>query len=224
MFAVTSLRQFADSKNPRSFANKLRARRFRQFEALVAGLPRPLHILDVGGTNAFWENRGWGGREDVRIWVANLTPEPRRHSNIVPVQADATDLAEFPNASFEVVFSNSVIEHLFTLEKQRRMALEIQRVGKRYWVQTPNFWFPIEPHFHVVGWQWMPVAVRVAIIRRISCGWRGPCPSPEGAKNLVQEIRLLTRPELKRLFPGATLVAERFCGLVKSWILVGGFE
>jgi hypothetical protein len=186
-------------------------------------LPRPLRILDVGGETAFWENRGWAGRDDVRIFSLNLVPEEQRHENIKPVAGDATNLAEFADGSFDVAFSNSVIEHLFTFENQRRMASEMRRVGRAFWMQTPNFWFPMEPHFHVPGWQWMPLGLRVAMIRRWRCGWRGPCPDPAGARKLVEELRLLRESEIRSIFPGATLIAERFCGLVKSWIAIGGF-
>jgi hypothetical protein len=222
-FSVPMLRRLADSQNPNSLANRLRAKRFARFEALIAPLPRPLRILDVGGENAFWENRGWAGRSDVRIFSLNLVPEKQQHDNIEPVAGDATNLSQFSDHSFDVVFSNSVIEHLFTFENQRRMATEVQRVGKAYWVQTPNYWFPMEPHFHVPGWQWMPVGVRVSMLQRWRCGWRGPCPEPKRARELVEELRLLTKSELEKIFPGATLISERLGGLVKSWTVIGGF-
>jgi len=224
VLSIPILRRLADSQSPSSFANRLRAKRFRQFEALVAPLPRPLRILDVGGENAFWENRGWAGRPDVQISSLNLVPEEQRHENIKTIAGDATDLAQFSDGSFDIAFSNSVIEHLFTFENQRRMASEIQRVGRAFWVQTPNFWFPMEPHFHVPGWQWMPVGVRVSMLRRWRCGWRGPCPEPKQARELVEEVQLLTRNQLRTLFPEATLVPERLGGLVKSWTVIGGFS
>ena len=137
------LRRLADSDKSTSFANRLRTRRFQQFESLVARLPRPIRILDVGGTNAFWENRDWHRRADVEILTLNLIAEPHQHANIKPLAGDATNLSEFADRSIDVVFSNSVIEHLFTFENQRRMASEVERVGKAFWVQTPNFWFPV---------------------------------------------------------------------------------
>jgi hypothetical protein len=218
------LRWLSDSENSNSFANKLRGRRFHQFEALAAKMPRPLRILDVGGTTSFWENRGWHQRADVEILTLNLFAEKQIHENIRPLAGDATNLAEFSDKSIDIAFSNSVIEHLFTFENQHRMASEMQRVGKAFWVQTPNFWFPIEPHFHFVGWQWLPLETRTAIIQKRACGWRGPCADPVKARQLVEEVRLLTRSELQKLFPGATMIAERFGGLVKSWTAVGGFN
>jgi hypothetical protein len=221
--SMPNIRYLADDENASSLSNKLRAKRFRLFEQLTAAMPRPLRILDVGGTNDFWEKRGWTGRRDVEIFSLNRVAEPQRHENVKPLAGNAADLAQFADGSFDIAFSNSVIEHLFTFETQRRMAAEIQRVGKAFWVQTPNFWFPMEPHFQVPGWQWMPLNVRVAIIRRFRCGWRGPCADREGAVKLVEEVQLLSRSAMQEIFPGATLIPERFCGLVKSWTAVGGF-
>lgn len=218
------LRRLADAGASGSFSNSRRNRRFQAFERLVNGLgerqARPLRILDVGGTNSFWERRGWAERSDVHVVLVNLEQEPRVHENIEPRVGDATSLSEFPDASFDVVFSNSVIEHLETLEKQAKMAEEVRRLAPLYWVQTPNFWFPVEPHFLTPGWQWLPVRWRVALLRRRRWGWRGPCPDPDHATALVREIRLMRRRELKRLFPDATLMSERIGPFVKSFVAI----
>lgn len=194
------------------------------FGQLIETLPKPVRILDVGGTNGFWEMRGWTQRDDVEITTVNLRAEEQLHANITPQAGDATNLAEYADGEFDIVFSNSVIEHLFTLENQTKMANEVRRVGRAYWVQTPNFWFPIEPHFHVPGWQWLPVAMRVAMLRRFRCGWRGPCHDAIQARTLVEEVRLMSKTELQRLFPDGTLYAERFAGMVKSWVVYDGFD
>jgi Methyltransferase domain len=217
------LRTLANGSDAGSFSNRMRSRRFELFESLVEPMPRPLRILDIGGTNEFWEQRGWADRDDVEIVTANLEAEEQLHENIHPVVADATDLSRYDDASFDITFSNSVIEHLFTYDAQAAMAREVQRVGKAYWVQTPNYWFPVEPHFLVPGWQWLPEQARIAMIRRRRLGWRGPCPEIEDARRAVGEIRLMTGKELATLFPKATLRPERFNGLTKSWIVTGGF-
>lgn len=206
------------------FSQRMRGRRFEMFEKLISLLPRPVRILDVGGTNGFWEKAKCHGNRDFEITLLNLRAQEQRHDNIKPLAGDATDLNGFDDGSFDVVFSNSVIEHLFTLGNQLKMADEVRRVAPNYWVQTPNFWFPVEPHFHFVGWQWLPLGTRVAVLRRKRCGWRGPVPDVENARKAVAEVRLMTRSELKRAFPGARIETERFAGMVKSWIVVGGFE
>jgi hypothetical protein len=219
-----AMRKLADQSANGSFSNTQRSRRFVAFERLVNelahGRSRPIRILDVGGTNAFWEHRGWADRDDVEIVLVNLEAEERVHANIEPRAGDATNLAELPDGSFDVVFSNSVIEHLQTYERQAAMAREVKRLAPVFWVQTPNFWFPIEPHFLTPGWHWLPVSVRVALLRRRRFGWRGPCPDPQDAQAYVREIRLLRGAEVRRLFPEASLRQERIGPLVKSFVAV----
>lgn len=218
------LRRLADAGVSGSFSNSRRSRRFGPFAQLVDGLfeqrGRPVRILDIGGTSSFWEQRGWVGRQDVQLVLLNLRTEPSPYQNIEARGGDATDLSEFPDRAFDVVFSNSVIEHLATLERQTAMASEVRRLAPLYWVQTPNFWFPVEPHFLTPAWHWLPTRLRVALLRRRQWGWRGPCPDPDDAKALVNEIRLMRRRELERLFPDATLREERIGPLVKSFVAV----
>jgi Methyltransferase domain len=217
------LRGLADDGSARSLSHRLRERRFRLFDRLVALIPGPVSVIDLGGTNEFWERRGWAGRDDVLVTLVNLEPQDRRHANIRPVVGDATDLSDHPDGSFDIAFSNSVIEHLFDFEAQSRMAREVRRVGRAYWVQTPNFWFPVEPHFLVPFWHWLPEDVRVEILSRRGVGWAGRCRDREVARRVVREHRLMRRTELARLFPGATILGERFGGLVKSWTAIDGF-
>jgi hypothetical protein len=218
------LRQLADAEANGSFSNSRRSRRFESFARLVERLPKrdvgPVRILDIGGTNSFWEQRGWAGRDDIRIVLVNVDAEPPTHENIEPRGGDATNLSEFPDSAFDVVFSNSVIEHLGTIDRQAAMATEVRRLAPLYWVQTPNFWFPIEPHFLTPAWHWLPATLRVALLRRRRWGWRGPCPDPVEAKALVNEVRLMRCAELTRLFPEATLMKERIGPFVKSFVLV----
>lgn len=219
-----AMRRLADQSANGSFSNARRTRRFAAFAEIVEQLLKqrggPVRILDIGGTNSFWDKRGWAGRQDVEVVLVNLDAEERAHANIDPRVGDATDLREFPDRSFDIVFSNSVIEHLEKYDRQAAMAAEVRRLAPVYWVQTPNFWFPIEPHFLTPAWHWLPVDARVALLRRRRWGWRGPCPDADQARALVREIRLMRSPELRRLFPDATLQEERIGPLVKSFVAV----
>jgi hypothetical protein len=220
---LTRLAELAIGAHATSISSRMRRRRFLWFEALVETLPAPVRIVDLGGRNEFWERHGWAGRDDVRITLVNLMEQPRRHENIEPRVGDATNLSEFPGGAFDVAFSNSVIEHLGTRARQAAMAREIRRVGRAYWVQTPNYWFPVEPHFLFPAWQWMPVAVRTALLHRLPVGGGPPCPDRGRARQRVESIRLLSRRELAGLFPGATIRPERLGGVAKSWIVHDGF-
>jgi hypothetical protein len=216
------MRGLADQATAGSFSNTRRSRRFAAFAALIDGLLEQregsVRILDIGGTNSFWEQRGWAGRDRVEVVLVNLEAEAREHENIDPRAGDATDLSEFPDGSFDVVFSNSVIEHLQTRDRQAAMAAEVRRLAPVYWIQTPNFWFPVEPHFLTPGWHYLPVAARVALLRRRRWGWRGPLPERARAEEAVREIRLMRGSELTRMFPEATLQRERIGPFVKSFV------
>jgi hypothetical protein len=102
------------------------------------------------------------------------------------------------------------------------MAREVRRVAPAYWIQTPNFWFPMEPHFLVPGWQWLPEDVRIAILQRREVGHFGREPVREDARRVVRGSQLLTRRRMQELFPDSTLVGERYGWLVKSWTAVRG--
>ncbi len=197
---------------------RMRQRRFSLFEERAGRLPRPIRILDIGGRATFWERYGWAGRKDVWIVTGNIEQQEKRQDNIEPMQVDATNMSGFADASLDIVFSNSVIEHLFSWENQMRMAREVRRIGRAYWLQTPNYWFPLEPHFRFPGWHWLPTGIRIALLRRRGFGLRGRCPDLDHATRIVREIRLLTRRELRTLFPDGQLIAERWGGLVKSWV------
>lgn len=218
------LRRLAAADREGSLSNRMRERRFNYFRQLVDAIPRPIRILDVGGTVRFWECRGWTDRADVDITLLNLEVESTTAANIHSTAGDATNLSQYEDGAFDVVFSNSVIEHLFTFENQKAMASEVARVGLSYWVQTPNFWFPIEPHFHWLGWQWYPRRVRIAMIRRIRCGHRGPHRDPEAARAAVDEVQLLSRGEMMEIFPDGRIWSERIVGCTKSLVAIRGFE
>ncbi len=221
------MQRLADADRPGSLSNRLRSRRFRLFKRLTGPMPRsmarPLRIVDLGGTAGFWEHRGWADRDDVEITTVNHDSGGAGHDGIRAIRGDVTDLGHLADDSFDIAFSNSVIEHLYTPDRQAVMAGQLRRLAPAFWLQTPNYWFPMEPHFHVVGWQWMPIAVRKTVIRRRRCGWRGPCRDVEAADAAVREVRLMTRRQLRRLFPEAVIRPERFGGLVKSWIVYAGF-
>ena len=217
------LRRLVDSRDPNSYANRLRERRFALFRSLLDGLEAPIRILDVGGTPTFWQLRGADLPHDPQIVVLNLVPLESEDPRVTTKVGNALDMSEFPDKSFDVVFSNAVIEHVETLENQHRMADEIRRVGKHYFVQTPNKLFPLEPHFLVPGFQFLPVRARVALLRRMSLGWYARTPDPAVAESQVRMIRLMTGREMREVFPDARIHKERVAGLTKSFIAIGGW-
>jgi hypothetical protein len=124
------------------------------------------------------------------------------------VRADARELP-FDDGEFDIAYSNSLVEHLDPADRAR-FAAEVRRVARRYFVQTPNRRFPIEPHALLPLVQFLPVGLR----RRV---WRLGV-----AKGEFEDIRLLDSRELQMLFPDAEILRERVGPLTKSLIAVGG--
>lgn len=186
-----------------------RERRYQLF--LDACEIRPSdRIIDVGA--------GWGAalerfNRTNEIVALDLNPQPSEwlsSANVRVVQGDGTRLP-FTDGHFDVAFSNSVIEHV-PPELQPGFAAEIRRVARRYFVQTPNKYFPIEPHYQFPLFQFLPRRARQALNRRFTLGWQ-----PKGQ---WEEITLLSARDLRRLFPDAEIRRERILGMTKSLIAV----
>ncbi len=217
------LRKAADYTKGDSPAIKLRGKRFLIFKSLIALLPRPLSILDVGGTQIFWERMDFTEEPDVKIVLLNLSKVEVTDKIFISVQGDARNMDAFNDQEFDVVFSNSVIEHVGGYDQQCQMANEVKRVGKSYFIQTPNRFFPIEPHFLLPFFQFLPLGLKIFLVRHFDIGWHKRTPNKQKAAQLVNSIRLLTEKELKKLFPGANIYKEKLFGLTKSLIVYEGW-
>jgi hypothetical protein len=184
------------------------------------GVTNETRILDVGGTPFNWLLL------DVRprITIVNM-PRAREafDEHFTCVFADGRALP-FADHSFDIVFSNSVIEHVGDGESQRQFAEEITRVGRAYWVQTPNRMFPVEPHLLTPFLHFLPAAWQRRIARKFTVWALIERPSPDRwefyIEHYLRDIRLLDAADLQRLFPGAEIVRERLGGLTKALIAV----
>jgi hypothetical protein len=172
-------------------------------------------ILDLGGSPEIW--RLLEGRYDVTL--VNLPggmeklagAEPERRSDHSVVWADACDLRDvFADGAFDVVFSNSVIEHVGDASRRRAFAREVRRLAPAYWVQTPSPRFPIEPHTGVPYFFRLPRQARERLLAR----WRESLPL---YAEMVDGTTVVTREEMQSLFPDARVYSERVLGFEKSY-------
>lgn len=155
-------------------------------------------VLDVGGTAINWSLLPV--RPDLTL--LNLSPTDSGHREVV---ADGTRLP-FRDGAFDVVFSNSVIEHVADHEA---FAAEVRRVGQSYFVQTPNRRFPLEPHMMMPLVNYLPKRWQRRLYRNFTpWGWitRG---SQEWVDRFVEETNLLGPREVADLFPGAEVQSRR---------------
>jgi hypothetical protein len=211
------LRRLADNRKPHSIANKTRSRRFEIFKRMVSQIPLPISVLDLGGTQEFWEVMGLIDEKYIYVTIINIDVIDVNYPNFKAIIGDATELSLFGDKCFDIVFSNSVIEHVGNYSQQCRMAQEVQRVGKSYFIQTPNKYFPIEPHFLIPFFQFLPDVVKKYLVRNLNFGWyRVPNREIEAIR-----IRLLTEREIRRMFPTSHVYKEKYWGLTKSFIILG---
>jgi hypothetical protein len=122
------------------------------------------------------------------------------------------------------VFSNSVIEHVGNSFRQEQFAKEIARVGVRYFVQTPNRWFPVEHHLLMPLVHFLPRQWQQRLVRKFTIWDWVARPRPDQRvffiEHYLRDIRLLDGRAMRRLFPDARLIRERFLGFTKSLIAV----
>jgi SAM-dependent methyltransferase len=179
-------------------AARARARRHAEFFVLTHLQPGA-RVLDLGcgqiGLRALEPN--------LDITGVDLQPRPDYPGPFV--QGDAADGLPFADREFDLVYCSSVIEHV-PPARRAAFAAELRRVGRGFYVQTPAYSFPIEPHALLPFAHWLPVSLRKPY-------WR------LGAAGEWEQISLLRRSEMERLF-GAPALPERIGPLVKSWICV----
>jgi SAM-dependent methyltransferase len=128
----------------------------------------------------------------------------------------------FRDGAFDIVFSNSVIEHVGDVQSQCRFAREVMRVGRGFWVQTPNRWFPVEQHLLTPIVHWLPRTWQRRLVPRFNLWALLVRPAPDRRRfyldHYLEEVRLLDAAQLRQLFPGAELLRERALGWTKSLV------
>lgn len=179
------------------FALRARRRRHADFLA-VAGVDAASRIVDIGCGSAGL--LAWAPGLDIT--GVDLVERPAYGGRLVV--ADATDRLPFEDGEFDLVYSNSVIEHVAPALRPR-FAAECRRIARGWYVQTPAASFPIEPHSLLPAAHWFPPVLRRAY-------WR------LGAAGDWEDVHLLRRRELEALFGPAE--PERFGPLTKSWVSI----
>ena len=218
---------FAYSEN--STVARLRRKRFFQLKGYLDSVcvdeGQKIRILDVGGSLFFWKQCGFENLDRYHITLLNLEKAeiPPELDGFSSILGDACNLPP-DTKEYDVVFSNSVIEHM-SCALQLKMATEIQTKARRYIVQTPNFWFPFDPHSQIAGFQFLPHFVRGWIIYRAgNVNWFRAQDSYSGCLDVSRSIVMLSKSKFGKLFPDAEILVERLWGVPKSYIAVKGFD
>jgi len=186
-----------------------------------------MKILDLGAeinpTNEnivqFIDSYPWNNN----VSAINLSPE---HISLIKqyypeVDARVGDACALPweDKHFDIVYSNAVIEHLGSFEKQKKMAAEIMRVGKSWFITTPNRWYPFEFHMRLPFVTWLPRNGYIRFGQIISYNHMEK-KYMSGIKR--EGLRLLKAKELKHCFPSSRIIKQRITFMAETLICVGG--
>lgn len=211
-----------DPNDTTSLSYKMRSKRDNFLREFL--LRNGRSIIDLGGTSDYWRRVGLDFLKDNGFTVTIVNIEETELGegpfHCVVGNACAIDMAD---NSFDIVHSNSVIEHVGGWNQMIDFASEARRLAPAYYVQTPNWWFPIDPHFWKVPFiHWMPETVRIELLARFDITYAGPLGDRATARQIVEETQLLSQRQMRRLFPDGDFRREKFAGLTKSWIVTRG--
>jgi Methyltransferase domain len=216
----------ADYNNPRSLGSRLRRRRNRLIVELIDAIysqKKSVRICDLGGRRAYWRDFGedYLKSRGVHITLVNFEAEisdAAQDPRFTPVCGDACSLSQFADGSFDLAHSNSVIEHVGGWERVKQFAAETRRLAPAYYLQTPYFWCPIEPHFLTPFIHWLPESWRIKIVMLTALGQYPKAGSVGQAMDIVRDAVLLDKTQLRYLLPDASIQMERLFLLPKSLI------
>jgi hypothetical protein len=227
--ALFSAKRIIDYQSDQSIGFKLRKKRSKRIIDLIDGIyaqKQGVEIVDVGGTREYWNimPADYLRQKNVHITIVNIAdpdhPVDAEDPVFAFVQGDGCDLKDIGSNQFDLAHSNSVIEHVGGLDRMAGFAKEIRRIAASYYVQTPNYYYPVEPHFLFPFFHWLPVALRLRLAMRFQLGCFPRASSIDEARGFVELCRLLKKRTLLDLFPDAVLYSERLFLLVKSFVLI----
>jgi hypothetical protein len=176
-------------------------------------------ILDIGGVQSYWSDLIES--KSVKITTVNIYHAPTTGDpKFVSLIGDARDLHQFGDNSFDLVHSNSVIEHVGRWADMKAMAKEVRRLSPAYYVQTPNFWFPIDPHSRTPFIHWLPINLRRSLHSRFDLGFYEKASEFDDAMRSTEDAVMLDAKQMESLFPDAVHIREKVLGFTKSLVAI----
>jgi hypothetical protein len=220
-----------DTNRPDSLSNRFRARRdvrLRELLASVAARKGSVRILDLGGSVEYWRRFGFDVLRENKAHVTVLNHiASELKDDLIDKElfstavGDACELDMYKDGAFDLIHSNSVIEHVGNWARTKAFAREVRRLSDTYYIQTPNFWFPIDPHYYrVPAFHWIPRPIQSRLLRRFPIVYSGRSATLDAAYGILDDVQLLDRQQMEYLFPDAVISREKLFGLTKSLIAI----
>jgi hypothetical protein len=212
--------RYVTPDHPGTLAANARARRWgeclRRFPDLA-----DMRVIDLGGYDRNWAAAPVRPRHVTVVNLDGAGPQEETEACRV-LRADACDLpADLFEEPFDLVYSNSLLEHLGGRWRRQAFAHAVDRLAPHYWIQTPSPTFPIEPHWLFPAFHVLPTSVQA----RVATRW--PFGSEDTTRKTLSQtidaclaVELVSATEMRALFPGAELLRERAFAMTKSLIAV----
>lgn len=224
------MNKYQDLTNPNSLRSKIRRKRVKHLIDFIKQIIdqknlKTIKICDLGGTYRYWLVFPFLDFEEVNFEITLVNLEETiqlenenyqkllNHSNLrfISEIGNGCDMSHKQDAFFHLTHSNSVIEHVGDWKKIKKFAKESQRIGKFFFIQTPNYWFPIEPHYVLPLVHFFPRPIHTKLLMIFKNR------SFDEATSNFEENRMLSYKEFRFLYSKSTLIIERFL-LAKSFI------
>jgi Methyltransferase domain len=201
---------------------RVRRRMFDMFMQRFEPAPQE-RVLDVGATSdRIYATSNYFERfypHKANLTASGLDDASFLESEYPGVKFVPGDVLAMPfaDASFDLVHSSAVLEHVGSSENQMKMVAECARVARRgIFLTTPNRWFPIEFHTQLPLVHWLPKEAGRAVLRRLGYGFF----ADERNLNLVSASELRTIAARLEGWHFQILSARLF-GWTSNLILVG---
>lgn len=213
-----------DYTNPDTQRYRLRKARLRIVEDMIRAVLRHkshVDIIDIGGRADYWDMIDEDLINKIKITVINIEREFTDHQTKKSLEIDCRigngcSMPEHTDKSFDIAHSNSVIEHVGSITDMRRFADETRRIGNGYFIQTPYFWFPIEPHFGLPFVHWLPDVMRIRLLNKFGLGFVKRRKRLQDAVDFIEHTRLIDETLLRSFFPDSQISHEKYLFLTKS--------
>lgn len=187
-----------------------------------------ISVLDAGGRIGYWAMLPTDLRSRVNLTLLNYGSELAAYAveeydglRVENVSGNACNMPQYADRHFDIAHSNSVIEHVGGYVNMVAFANEVRRVASVYYIQTPNYWFPIDPHYAVPFIHWLPDALKLRILSQFKVGI-GLRANVCEAMEQVDSCRMISRWMLRQLFGDAHFYRERFLGLLTKSLIATG--
>lgn len=213
----------------KNISSPLRVKRFSVFEQVTDKFARPLRILDLGGTASFWLKHVPVNDDNYKITLINnhhvdKTNIGYSHSIpwIIEKHADARDSSEWDLDNHDLIFSNSFLEHLESFADQLELASKIDSSQYPYFIQIPNKYFPVDPHFpspFVPFFSCYPKTIQAVLLTINRFGSGAKSKTYNSAKKRLKYYNPLGLKDARELFPSGIIIKEKTFGLCRSVLI-----